>query len=233
MLPENSIEGVKAAFASGAFAVEIDVRLTKDLDFVVVHDAVLQPDYYQVKTPIHVSQTMRDELVSISFGQSPPPNFPEQKALQVQIPALSAMVSFFSAPAHQFNIEVKVEEGEEELTAEAFEMWMDHEEYMPFRVQSFNLLFLDLLEENCPDVPKHWLIEKEKHLHATWPEWLEGVAIESSLISDEVVKRAQEMKMVLSAWTVNSTTEAERLIQSSVSEIISDNPAMLIQALNP
>jgi glycerophosphoryl diester phosphodiesterase len=229
LLPENSIEGVKAAFAYGAFAVEIDVRLTKDLDFAVVHDEKLQSSYYQIGHPIEVAKTGINELKNISFGQAPLLLFPDQKKMVTHIPSLSDLIAKFNGAQHRFNLEVKVNEDTENLTAEAFSMWIEREEYQPFRVQSFNLEFLERLDESNPEIEKHWLIDKKEDLNQIWPEWLSGLAVEASLITNEWIAKINTAKLELSAWTVNSIVEAELLIAKGIQEIITDNPKMLIE----
>lgn len=230
MLPENSIEGVQAAFACGAFAVEIDVRQTADDDFIVVHDEVLSPDYYEVKVPISVRNANLFELTNVSFGHVPLARFPHQEVLPTKIPSLDHLLQEFSAQEKRFIIEVKVGEHDDaQQIANSFYSWLEERQYQPFRVQSFSLEFLRIFNSLALKVDCHWLIEEREELQKSWPIWLKGLGVQHNIISEEVIARAAAAEVELAAWTVNSLEEAQELAEKGVTELITDHPQLLLR----
>ena len=76
-------------------------------------------------------------------------------------------------------------------------------------------------------VPCHLLIEDKKKLTQLWPSWMSGVGLHKDLIDEAIVSRAQESRLELAAWTVNSLEEARHLMQLGVNELITDAPQLL------
>lgn len=226
--PENSIEGVQAAFACGAFAVEIDVHLTSDDDFIVVHDGVLHPGYYVLNSSLTVAESSLQNLTAVGFGQQRLEQFPEQQELSTSVPSLQELIALFPEQENRFIIEVKIEDPSRASSiAKHFANWLKTHAYNPFRVQSFSLAFLESFHELMNTVPCHLLIEDKKKLTQLWPSWMSGVGLHKDLIDEAIVSRAQESGLELAAWTVNSLEEARHLMELGVNELITDAPQLL------
>jgi glycerophosphoryl diester phosphodiesterase len=73
LAPENTLAAARAALVSGAGMWEIDVRMSRDGELVVIHDRDLErtsdaPDKFPDRSPWLVRDFTLDELKSIDFG---------------------------------------------------------------------------------------------------------------------------------------------------------------------
>lgn len=72
--PENTVSGLEAAYAAGAFGSEIDIQRTKDGHYVLNHDSTFERVAGVRKRP---EEMTLDEVKELSVGGEPVPTFEE------------------------------------------------------------------------------------------------------------------------------------------------------------
>lgn len=258
VVPENSIEGVCAAFATGAFAVEIDVWLSSDLQPVVVHDTMLSGDVYCLTAGWSSNEVFAhtaQELQSVKFGDPRVERFSHlpQNTPLCQLPTLGELLDHPGVQPDRINFELKSVPGKDGIFqprphqyAEVFSKWISERGLLPWRIQSFDHRLLRAVLERHPNWPIHALIKEDwklsdgfKALHKclTLPperSLQRGWCVEVSLVSQELVDEAEACNMHLSVYGVNDPATFERLLAMGLSDVITDDPKTLLDQLqNP
>ncbi len=258
MVPENSIEGVCAAFATGAFAVEIDVWLSSDLQPVVVHDPVLSDDEYCLTAGWSrntVFAQTAQELQKVKFGDPRVRRFshlPQNTAL-CQLPTLGELLEHPGVQPDRINIELKsvpekdgVFQPPPHLYAEVFCEWMVSRGLLPWRIQSFDHRLLNAVLDRHPNWPVHALLNEDWKLTDGFNTLHESIAlpaqkslnrgwcVNASQVSQALVDEAEACNMHLSVYGVNDPATFERLLAMGLTDVISDDPKELLAQLeNP
>jgi glycerophosphoryl diester phosphodiesterase len=236
--PENSIEGVCAALAAGAFAVEIDVHLTADDQLVVLHDEVITPPGYAIEAPLTVAEHPLHRLEGQFFGDGRDARFAHLDAstYPVQVPSLHSLLAHPSIPINKINIELKSDRRRRNRAyADAVANCLSNR--MPFRVKSFDSDLLQAVQRRLPLPCYHYLIpETVLGDPGALPEleampWLEGVCMHWSQVDANTVARFSERGLHVSVYTVNLFDEAEKVYRLGVRDILSDNPSAMIDQL--
>jgi glycerophosphoryl diester phosphodiesterase len=124
LAPENTIEGFKAALATGVTTLELDLAMTKDGVVVASHDFRLNPDHTRAPDgrfldtegpairSLTFAELQRYDVGRLKPGSAYAARFPEQKGMDgVRIPRLADvfdLVRRSGADHIRFNIETKL-----------------------------------------------------------------------------------------------------------------------------
>lgn len=184
LLPENTIEGFKAAIALGVDFIEIDVGLSRDGQVVIHHDLALNPDIAQIGgVPIRAKSLVRSlsvaELKKYDVGRLRPESeygkqFPNQKVVDgAKIPTLGELLSLhelLAKPDVRLNIEIKTSPelpdatvAPEVISAVVLREIDAHRFRERCRVQSFDWRNLVHLRELAPDLELGFLTPAKMH----------------------------------------------------------------------
>lgn len=242
LCPENSIEGVREAFLLGAFAVEVDVRQTADAAFAVVHDPVVGVPYYRSpkgEDAMRVAFTPSSLLRRITFGHITADGFSQQKLRMVSIPLLREFLTDPSLEGKKLNLELKNDapNGGAELDADTYirrfcaEMDTITPKAKIWRIKSFDHSLIDRLREVRPEWPLHYLAEEPDQIQAALQRRPEGISVRADLVDGALIEKCGLEAIHLSVWTVNDADQAKRLFEMGVRDMVSDDPALLLDAL--
>lgn len=241
--PENSIEGVCAAFAAGAFAVEVDVQLSADGVPMVVHDdRLLMADYnltVEQGASVAVSSLTAQALGEVRFGDRRRRRFahlpPEREV--AYIPTLEALLTHPGVQPERINIELKTAEGVDNgAFASSVVDLLSTLDLLPWRVKSFNYDLLEAVFALRPRWPLHALMPESLTPEAPMPlpNFMNGPSVDSfgvcmhySQINQGRITECTRLRLHLSVYTVNEADVFFRLRRMGVNDIISDNPALL------
>ncbi|MCZ6831449.1 MAG: glycerophosphodiester phosphodiesterase [Gammaproteobacteria bacterium] len=220
--PENTIAGCKHAVARGVRHLEIDLRLSKDLELVVIHDD-------RLKRTARVRGTVLDltakELAKLDARGSGPP-WPSKK--QTGIPTLHALYQAVpEIETWQLELKGGRQSYNENLVA-ALAEWLadDHEGCIvtssePSMILAMKQIIPDLdtgLVSMYPD-PTDTLKECDcSHLIAAW----------ATAGNPWLVRSLHRQKIHISAWTVNDATAIKNLFRLKIDSIITDYPSMAL-----
>ena len=242
-LPENTIPGFEYAIAQGVDALELDLAVTKDDVVVVSHDPTLHPP---ICTGPEDNAIIREltaaELRQWDCGALPNPRFPMQKPVPgTRMPTLGEVFQLAGRGRFDYHLEIKSFPQEpqfapppDEFARLVLEQILCHRLAPRVAVLSFDFRVLAAMRELAPQIRLSALTEKDPRDFAAIARDAAGAEIVSlmlRLITRDKVEAAHAAGLQIVAWTANTPSEWDRLIQAGVDAIVTDDPAALIAYL--
>ncbi len=223
LAPENTLASAKLAWKNKADALECDIWLTKDNKVIVSHDGNTK----RITGQDHkISETNSDVLRTLDAGSFKDPKYKGQK-----LPFLYELIRALPV-GKEIVIEIKC--GPEVLPF-LKETVARYSKKREFTFICFDLPTITETRKTFPQYPCYWLCDRPAFLEENFARvkeaGLQGVSLNYRLITEDVVKRAAEMKMDVYSWTVNDPVEARRLISLGVRGITTDRPGWLNEQL--
>lgn len=225
--PENTLLGFEKALEAGADGLEIDVHMTKDGEFVVMHDMTLDRTTNGIGPISEYTFAEIRELEWNPFYLSSLIN--DNKSWEEEkIPSLKEVLQLVSSyPDVELNIELKTYE----YLYENIEQKLTHcvKEYpdVKHRViySSFHLPTLLRLRHYDPDAHLAWIINQP----ISHPEdYIDILGLEALHIEVETFLNHfhhwSKWKRLLRVWTVNDKNTLKQLLDIKVKAIITDYP---------
>lgn len=216
--PENTLAGFAAARAAGAGWIECDVRLTRDLIPVILHDSTLER-----------TTSGRGRLADLSWAELAD----LRTAKGEPIPSLAATLLRLRELGLGVNLELKSDPGRETETAIRVAAsvragWIGGRGDLV--LTSFAEPCLAALAEAAPDMPRGYLVERLP------PDWdaragrLGCIAVSLGEIAADqaaltAIKASGRQSML---WTVNDPHRAAELLRWGADAHISDDPGRLL-----
>jgi len=208
--PENTLEGIRAAALCKADYVELDVRLSRDGELVLMHDESLE-------------RTTNGKGLVEDFSLE------ELKALLVKGPAGSSSedrrIATLKEAVHlasQHNIGLVVEmkeEGLEALVAEALTIKKS-------MVTSFYHNSLRELSD-ISDLMTGIIISSLPINPVQLAVWAKARAIFPKRVNARMIKEAHQQEISVFPWTVNNRDEARWLLRLGADGLVTDDPCMI------
>jgi len=232
--PENTASSVRLAWQQGADAVEVDVRLSRDGQVVVMHDpSTLRTAGVDAK----VSDLTMAELRALDAGAWKGPRWAGER-----IPTLDELLALTPA-ARQMLIEVKCGPevcgplrtvldrwagdarqaalcGFSDATMEAVkEVLPEHQIYLISHVLP--------REENVPVPPAAHFVQRAR------AAGLDGLSLAAcDAIDTDFVSEIHSVGLPLVVWTVDSPAQARQMLEAGVDAIATNRPGWLRQQLS-
>jgi glycerophosphoryl diester phosphodiesterase len=221
--PENTMAAFELALAEGADGVELDVRLDRDGDVVVIHDPTLER-VTAGTDPRDVAGLGSEELARVDVGRGE------------RVPRLADVLAWSRATGARVNIELKADLRRRALLAFKVAALVLREPHAAERLilSSFDPKLVLAVARLLPWVPVGYLVEHRFELGARLSRLMLGAAAvhpNASLVTDAAIVRWRRAKMPVNVWTVNAPEEARRLDALGVDCIITDQPARILTAL--
>jgi len=239
LAPENTRAAFRRAIDDGAEGIEFDVRLTKDGETVVFHDATLKRLANRKNL---VSSLTLDELQKIDVGSwfnRRLPNRSDKDFSGERIPSLKEILEFLKDFRGLIYIELKCRESEAERLAKAVcEIIKDSHLLPQIIVKSFQLDAIPMVKNHCPDVktaalfaPKIMtILRKEKRLIEVASETgAEMISVHFSLATRKLMEKASERGFPVTIWTANNSRWVKRAFDLGIYAVITNNPARLLE----
>jgi glycerophosphoryl diester phosphodiesterase len=238
LAPENTLAAFRKAIADGADGIEFDVRLTRDGEVVVFHDATLR------RLSPHknlVSSLTAEELQKIDVGSW----FNRRKAnpsdddfSNERILTLRQLLDFLADFEGLIYIELKCRESEtEKLSAKVCAAIADSPRRPQMIVKSFQLEVIPHIRRLCPEVktaalfaPKIMtILRKEKRLINIADELgADMVSVHFSLATRKLMKKAEKKNLPVTIWTADNPRWVKRAFDLGLFAVITNNPAPLL-----
>ncbi len=219
-LPENTLAAFDLALEAGCDGFEFDVRVTRDRQLVIVHDA-------RVCGLEVAGSTYADLQHSWQEGIVPRLPLTTRRFLnheQLALPCLQDVLQRYGSRAF-LDIELKVE-GMEDAVLRALRQHSPQQ----FVVSSFLPSVLRSLAEKETSLPSGLICESARQL-AQWPKLpVSFVVPQHKLVSQELIDDQHGAGKKVIVWTVNREAEARELTAHGVDGIVSDDPEMLVAA---
>jgi glycerophosphoryl diester phosphodiesterase len=216
--PENTLAAMQLAIDQGADGVELDVRLCKSGEVIVLHD----PDLARVaKVALRAQDATLAELQSHDLGAGQ------------RVPTLDAAIDLVVLGAERLlNIELKSDVPDSAalvsaVTARVAARTPDERARVLF--SSFSASICRLLAAALPSIPVAYLYEEPSA--AALPVGCGAVNPRFDLITPAQISCWHAQELVVNTWTVNDATQATTLAVAGVDGIITDDVPLVLQAL--
>lgn len=206
---ENSLEALEAAAKEKAAYAEIDILLTKDHQFVVMHD-------YNLKRLAGVDKDVKDmtlaEVQGLKIQQdghtSHIPSFEEyvKRAKELKMPLL---------------VELKSHGGESANYVDLFVQKMrDLGVEKDYPAMSLDLSVMEKVEKKAPEIKTGYVIPIQFGRFEKVS--VDFFAIEDFSYQKNFVTQAHEMKKELYVWTINDKQKLTKYLQQPIDGLITD-----------
>ncbi len=237
--PENSLAAFKKAIEDGADGIEFDVRLSKDGEAVVFHDADLKRIAGRDEKIINLSfEELRKIDTGTWFNRAFPKlkneNFSDQK-----IPLLKDVLDLLTDFRGLIYIELKCKEREVESLVKAVCGEIGSSPLLSnIIVKSFRLQVIPEIRRLCENVttaalfaPKIMtMLRKEKYLLKIAQEFrADQISLHYTLVSEKFMKKAEKRELPVTVWTVDNPRFVRRAFDLGIKAVITNNPAILLQ----
>jgi glycerophosphoryl diester phosphodiesterase len=250
-MPENTLAAFRYALDIGVDVLELDLGVSADDVLVIAHDPFVNERCLINGQPpsqlLPLRQLSLEQLKAFDCGSVEHPLFPDQQLQPGEkMPALNElfeMVAKLDTPISQrvtYNIETKIFPPRPDLTPtpEVFaRLLVDsihaHDLVDRVVVQSFDFRTLKWVKKLDPKIATSQLTQQNfvdlvaaaRAIDADYisPDW--------KSITPDMVKNFQAQGLKVAPWTANSIEAWELLIGMGVDEIITDDPAGLIEYL--
>ncbi len=223
---ENTLAAFEAAADEGAEAVELDVRLCRSGELVVLHDPTLERvtegDDHRAAADLTLPELARVTLRS-EHGRA-------------RVPSLAEALAFARERRLPVNVELKRDvPSRPEVVRAAARLLHGWDPAHTIVVSSFDPAMLAGLAALAPRVPRALLVHRTRwhvlHAALAMPLGAAAVHLERTLTRPELVRSLQARGLLVNVWTVNDPGEARDLADLGVDGLISDAPGDVRAAL--
>lgn len=217
--PENTLLAFRLAREQGADGIELDAQRCASGEVVVLHDESLGRT---TRFAGLVTETPYAKIRTLDAGRGE------------RVPLLAEVLEEFPL---RVNVELKCERADDRgLTAEVVRVVREARAAERVLLSSFNPLCLARARLLAPEVPRALLFESEQQwpLRSALAAPLLAVAAlhpEHVLATPERVRRWRARGYAVACWTVDDPALALRLATSGVTGLITNRPALLLEAL--
>jgi glycerophosphoryl diester phosphodiesterase len=240
--PENTLAAFRGAIELGCSHLETDLRLTRDGQIVVCHDARVDRT---TESTGDVSSYTLEELQRLDAGYRFSPDgtsFPARGQGQC-IPSFAELVSL--APGVRFNVEIK-ERGRVRHLPEALWQFIErhalhdriivaaerHPLLESFRRLSRGSVATSATKRECLEF---WLGAKvgvSKWLHISYQALQIPESVSSfRYLTPRVLESAHQLGIDVHVWTIDQRADMRRLLDFGVDGLMSDYPDRLLEVV--
>ncbi|MGH3336187.1 MAG: glycerophosphodiester phosphodiesterase [Nocardioides sp.] len=232
--PENTLSAVRAAVACGADAVEIDVRRSRDGEFVVLHDATLgrttdvRRQRWNRSGP-RVDELTLNQLRRLDAGSWKGPSFVGER-----IPTLDEVLDLVASTPARLLIEVKRPVGSDPRDLGDLAALLDAAP-VPHRritVQSFDCRVAQDLRNRLPGITLAVLTRSVHGDLRAYSRWADQVSLHHKSLDRRTLDAVKGWGMHCVTWTVNSPVSMRRVLGLGVDGVITDHPEAVLALLN-
>jgi glycerophosphoryl diester phosphodiesterase len=215
--PENTLGAMQLALDQGADGIELDVRLCKSGEVIVLHDT----DLARVAgVPLRAADATLAQLQTHDLGQGQ------------RVPSLDAAIDLVLGAERVLNIELKADVPDDAALVSAVVTRVcarSTEERACILFSSFSAEICRALAAALPSVPVAFLFEDA--LAGALPQGCRAVHPRFSLLDAGEVARLHAQQLVVNTWTVNDAQVAATLAAAGIDGIITDDVPLVLGTL--
>ena len=206
---ENSLEALEAAAKGKAAYAEMDILLTKDHQFVVMHD-------YNLKRLAGVDKDVKDMTLAEVQGLKI-----QQDGHTSHIPSFEEYVKRAKELKMKLLVELKPHGAEPKNYVDLFVQKMrDLGIEKDYPAMSLDLSVMEKVEKKAPEIKTGYVIPIQFGRFEN--DSVDFFAIEDFSYQEELVTQAHEMKKELYVWTINDKQKLTKYLQQSIDGLITD-----------
>jgi len=219
LAPENTVASARLAWEKGADAVECDIWLSKDNRIICSHDGNTKRTTGQ---DFKISDTDSKVLGKLDAG-----SFKDEKFKGEKLPFLEEIIK--TVPSGK-ELVVEIKCGSEILPF-LQKVIKKYERTRQFVFICFDFQTITSTKKTFPDKKCYWLCSNRELLEKTFDNipgsGLNGVSLGYAIISEDVIRKAENMNLEVYSWTVDDPEEAKRLVSLGVKGITTNRPGWL------
>lgn len=222
--PENTLAGVRAALATGADAVELDLRSTSDGELILMHDPTVD------RTTDGRGAVSGLSLAQINGLNAGGTGF-DGRFFGEPVPTLLEAIELIHGRCRMV-VEVK----EPGITERVLAVLRSHDALGWSMVWSFDLETVGQVRRLHPSLPAALLVSSlpeniGRLFESVLLRDLGALAVHFELVDAALVRAAALRGLSVYAWTANRPADQRRLAAAGVRGIVTDEPALLRQTL--
>jgi glycerophosphoryl diester phosphodiesterase len=235
--PENTIFAFERGIAAGADGLELDVRLSRDGEVVVMHDATV--DRTTSATGL-VRRLSADELrgIDAAYWFAADGSYP-LRGHDIGVPRLADVLARFRTAV----LIIELKENDTELAVRTIDLIRAEDATERVAIGSFHGRALRAARAYEPRIPTGSSREETRlALYASRlglsPKWARYRAFQvperrhaTRIVSPRFVKHAHAAGVVVQVWTVDAPEDIQRLLSWGVDAIISDRPDVAVKVV--
>ncbi len=224
--PMNTLPSFDLALAQGADGVELDVRLTRDGEMIIMHDAKVDST---TNGEGSISDLTLAEIRALDAG-----SWFGEAFKGVQVPTLDEVFETIGRRT-RINVEIKADKlGSDGVEGKVANAIRRHALQRSIIVSSFNPLTLRRFRRAMPEVPIGYLHSPEEPFFL--PHLMSGLPHEArhphfSEIDAKYMAWAKQAGYRVNTWTVNDPAKAVELRDLGVDCVITDTPDVILAAV--
>lgn len=220
-VPENTMPAIVKAIEEQADYIEVDVRVTKDGELVLLHDNNLNRTTGVNKRIWNITY---EEIAELDAGSWLGAEFGG-----IKIPTLREIFELSKGKV-MLNLDLKYRSEDEGLAEKVVTLMEEYGMEWQCVVTSTSLKCLEQIKELNSDIRTGY-ITYQIYSGLYENNSVDFFSMKYNLVSKGVVRQVHKNGKEIHVWTVNSKTELERLERIGVDNIITDNPAYAKQVL--
>ena len=213
LAPENTIKANELALKQGATGLEVDVRMCRDGELVLMHDPVLRRHFRRWQS---VAMTPLNELQQLPFVRD--------YAFPDTICTLEQFLEHFRNTV-PINLDAKFWGGQPARFARRLVELVERMKiYDQIWISSFNPLLLHRLKEYKPNIRTGYLFQDPVRVYQMIDPFLESDAWHPHFknATPRLIERAHRLKKEIYIWTVNDPVVLQRIERFEFNGIITD-----------
>ena len=232
--PENTLSSINLAWKRNVKAVEIDIRLTRDNEIVVIHDSNTQRVSGIKKT---IKNTTLDELKLLDIG-----SYKGQQWKDERIPTLKEVLNTIP---HDGKLIIEIKSNLKILYELKRVLSTSGTRFEQIEIIGFNKNTLSRAKKMMPEYRMLWLLNLDYSL----PTWLSCVNTDSiinkiekhsldgvnvwagDLLTDSFIAKFKNRGYSIYTWTINDPDKANLLIKKGIDGITTDRAAWVLDQL--
>lgn len=235
LAPENTLAAINLAWERGADAIELDVRLSKDKQVVVFHDANTKRISGKYK---RIRNTDVEELKKLDVGK-----YKSEKYIGEKIPILSEVLK--TVPDDK-KILIEIKSGSEIIPFLKKEIESSTLKAEQVEIISFNIETLAKVRSHIPQLRVFWIIALDYY----WIQKLFHLSINRIIrkakkyeingldlwagkkINNDLVHKINMANLSIYTWTVDNPEEAQDLLNMGINGITTNRAGWMKDQLN-
>lgn len=214
-VPENTILAIEKAIEEQADYVEIDIRLTKDGELVLLHDESLKR-----------TTGVRNSIWNLDYAQVSKLDagkWLDDAYIGTKIPTLREVFELCKGTIN-LNLDLKYDNHIEGLEEKVVALIEEYEMENQCVITSTSLSTLENIKMLNLDIKTGYITYQIEKIYYH-NENIDFFSINSYFVSDNLLQEVHEYGKKIHVWTVNTKKELNRVKRLGVDNIITDNPA--------
>lgn len=219
--PENTLPAFEAAINAGADCAELDVQMTKDGVVMLTHDTNLKR---VTGKDANIYNLTYEEVRALDAG-----SFFGAEYAGTKIPTLQEVLDLCKGKI-RLNIEIKPNDASPTLEAETARLIVDNGWVDDCVVTSLSYDSLVKVKEAAPQIRCGYIMAVGVGNYYDLPA-ADFFSVESTFITSGMVQQLHLRGKTVSAWTIDRESDAERMKDLGVDDIITGDPPMVQRVL--